>query len=213
MTGYELILSALSLAMLATALWIADDRNLYRASMLYALQSGLLACLLAVMGIHVAGYLLIWAATAAITKVVGVPYMLAWLIRRTGVAFEEKPLLPSPVTWALAGLLAGLGFLAARGIGGVPYVPLSVSLALFGVGLLQVASRRSAVKQILGLCHFENGSHLTLALLAPDIPETVEIGIATDALLLVFFGCVVARLYHQMFGSLDTSQATMLREW
>lgn len=59
---------------------------------------------------------------------------------------------------------------------------LSVSLSHFLLGLVCIVSQRNIVKQVFGYCLMENGSHLTLALLANKAPELVEIGIATDAI-------------------------------
>lgn len=60
---------------------------------------------------------------------------------------------------------------------------LAVSLGHFMLGLLCIVTQRNILKQVFGYCLMENGSHLTLALLANRAPELVEIGIATDAIL------------------------------
>ena len=59
---------------------------------------------------------------------------------------------------------------------------LAISFAHFFVGLTCIISQRNILKQIFGYCLMENGSHVTLALLAPTAPEIIEIGIATDAI-------------------------------
>ena len=64
---------------------------------------------------------------------------------------------------------------------------LAVSMAHFFFGELCILTQRNLFKQVLGFCLMENGSHLTLALLAYNAPELVEIGIATDAV----FGVVI----------------------
>jgi hydrogenase-4 component E len=53
----------------------------------------------------------------------------------------------------------------------------------------------------------ENGSHLTLALLAFRAPELVEIGIATDA---VFAVVVLVLLAGQIYGRLHTLDSAEL---
>jgi len=87
-----------------------------------------------------------------------------------------------------------------------------VSVSLFLIGLIQMIVRRSLIKQLLGFCHFENGSHLTLAILAPGLPETVEIGIATDAIVLVLVGSFVAYLVWRSYNTLDYTELRLLRE-
>ncbi len=64
---------------------------------------------------------------------------------------------------------------------------LAVSIAHFFFGQLCILTQKNMLKQVLGFCLMENGSHLTLALLAYNAPELVEIGIATDAV----FGVVI----------------------
>ena len=57
----------------------------------------------------------------------------------------------------------------------------------------------------------ENGAHVTLALLAPQAPELVEIGITTDALFAVIILLVVAGRVYKQFNSLDADKLTELK--
>ena len=50
----------------------------------------------------------------------------------------------------------------------------------------------------------ENGSHVTLALLAPTAPEIVETGIATDAIFAVIIMSVVVLKIWRTYQSLDS---------
>ncbi len=205
--------SILSLIMLLTALKITTERSLERAAKIYALQSFMLVLIFLLMGIFVDHLFLVWSVSGFVTKTVLVPYILIWAIRKIGVKYDSKPLIPEVLEWVLAGLCIGLSFALAAGItGGVSLVPLAVSLSLFLIGLLQIMTRRTTVKQILGLCHFENSSHLTLAFMAPRLPETVEIGMATDVILLVFFGSILTIMVYKQFKTLDTSTLTGLKE-
>jgi len=84
---------------------------------------------------------------------------------------------------------------------------LAVSVAHFFFGELCILTHRNLFKQILGFCLMENGSHLTLALLAYNAPELVEIGIATDA---VFGVVIMVALALQIYKSLHTLDAASL---
>ena len=75
----------------------------------------------------------------------------------------------------------GVSLPAAEGI----KPALAVSLGHFFLGLAAIVTQRNILKQVFGYCLMENGSHLTLALLAAKAPEVVEIGIATDAVFAV----------------------------
>jgi len=57
----------------------------------------------------------------------------------------------------------------------------------------------------------ENGSHLTLALLAWRAPELVEIGIATDAVFAVLIMVVLVRRIQRSMNTLDVRQLTALK--
>jgi len=205
------VVAAASLGMVATAMLISDERRLDRAAKLYAVQSLLLAIVFATLGLTVDVYMLAWAASALVTKTILVPYLLLRLVR-TSKSLEERSLAGAGVTWASTAAATALGFTLGYMLGGrLLGVELGVAVTLFLVGLIQIIVRSSMVKQLLGLCHFENSSHLTLALLAPGLPETIEIGLATDAILLVFFGTLVALRVYRLTGSLDSTLLRRLR--
>jgi len=88
---------------------------------------------------------------------------------------------------------------------------LAISLAHFFLGLACIVTQRSILKQALGYCLMENGSHLTLALLAARAPELVEIGIATDAVFAVIIMVVLATQINRTLGTLDADQLTTLK--
>ena len=52
----------------------------------------------------------------------------------------------------------------------------------------------------------ENGAHLTLALLANNAPELVEIGIATDAIFAVIIMVVLVNKIYRTFNTVDAKQ-------
>jgi hydrogenase-4 component E len=86
-----------------------------------------------------------------------------------------------------------------------------VSLSHFLLGLVCIVSQRNIVKQVFGYCLMENGSHLTLALLANKAPELVEIGIATDAIFAVIIMVVLVNKIYRTFHSLDAKQLMSLK--
>jgi hydrogenase-4 component E len=57
----------------------------------------------------------------------------------------------------------------------------------------------------------ENGSHLTLALLANSAPELVEIGIGTDAIFGVLIMSVLAVQIYRKLDTLDAASLTSLK--
>jgi hydrogenase-4 component E len=85
---------------------------------------------------------------------------------------------------------------------------LAVSIAHFFFGQLCILTQKNMLKQVLGFCLMENGSHLTLALMAYNAPELVEIGIATDA---VFGVIIMVILLVQINRNLHTLDVTELK--
>jgi len=93
-----------------------------------------------------------------------------------------------------------------------PFKPaLAVSMAHFFFGELCILTQRNLFKQVLGFCLMENGSHLTLALLAYNAPELVEIGITTDAVFGVIIMVVLGYQIHKSLGTLDTADLNTLK--
>lgn len=91
------------------------------------------------------------------------------------------------------------------------HIPLIASITIFMIGIFGFVLRNSAIKQILAYCTFENGIHLSLALMAYNSPEIVELGILTDALFAVIILSIFAQRFYKYFGSLDVSKATELK--
>ena len=67
------------------------------------------------------------------------------------------------------------------------------------------------LKQVLGFCLMENGSHLTLALLAHNTPELVEIGIATDAIFGVIIMVILLVQINRTLHTLDVTDLKTLK--
>ena len=57
----------------------------------------------------------------------------------------------------------------------------------------------------------ENGSHLTLALMAHDAPELVEVGIATDAVFGVIIMVVLVVQIYQKLQTVDFASLSTLK--
>ncbi len=195
---------------------VFETRNLKRATLLYALQTFVLVAIFLILGMeYQINALFVWSATAFVTKVVLVPWIILNLIRKTGITQEEAPFigvynpflaLGMALTVALILYPVFLEFSLIK-----RHIPLAVSIMVFMMGIFGMVFRKSAIKQILSYCLFENGAHLTLALTAYNAPETVEIGILTDAIFAVVIMAALGFRFFRYFGTLDTSQAKELK--
>lgn len=210
------LIVGLSFLLAVLSFLVIENRGLARATHLYALQTlTLVLIFLAIAWEHSIGVLYIWAGTAFFTKVLLVPFLILLVIKKTGIKHEEAPF------GGLFHPFISLGVSIAVAIMLEPIfikfsllklqIPIIVSIFVFMMGILGLVFRKSAVKQILAYCLFENGVHLTLALTAYNAPETIEIGILTDAIFSVIIMGALAMRFFNHFGSLDTSQANELK--
>lgn len=129
-----------------------------------------LSCLFA------AEQLLIWSASAFITKVLLVPLIMTYAARNIPQNIPEKALFGPAMMTLLAALIVLLCAFVVQPVK-LPMATglkpaLAVALGHFLLGLLCIVSQRNILRQIFGYCLMENGSHLVLALLAPACTGT-----------------------------------------
>lgn len=216
MTGISFI-NLLAALLVISSLLVVLSKTIVKAAKLYALQSLILVALFIALA-YVMGSkeLYLWSCTAFITKVLLVPAMLLVIFKKMGspeLNYESKLTpLRSIVLTALELIVC---FILVKSIK-LPtalevYPALAISLGHFFIGLSCIITQRNIFKQILGYCLMENGSHLTLALLAPAAPELVEIGIATDAIFAVLIMALVAWRIYRTKESLDANDLMELK--
>jgi len=163
-------LDILAICMIVTSLAVFGLRSLKLSIIAYAIETLLLVSIFFLLSEKFnAEQLKTWAIVAFFTKVLFVPGILFWLIKKLGVVSEDEP------------------------VGGFFVSPVI------------------AIKQILAYCLFENGIHLSLALMAYNSHELVELGILTDAIFAVIIMSVLAIRFYKAYDSLDTSKASNLR--
>ena len=217
MFGYPLV-NVLGACLIITSMMVVLARTGRAAAFLYSLQSlvlvGVLASLGAVTG---STELFTWSATAFATKVVLVPAILLFTLKKIGDDAEADlpPKLNPMKSVALVAVEVFVCFVAVSGIdlptaAAVKPTP-AVSLAHFFIGLTCIVIQRSIFKQIFGYCLMENGSHVTLALLAPQAPELVEIGVATDAIFAVIILAVLVWRMARYAHTLDADDLCELK--
>lgn len=214
MTGTSVV-NALAVLLVLTSMMVVETRKLRLAAYMYSIQSLVLVSIFLSLAIWMhAEPLYIWSVTALITKTFLVPYLILRTLKAVGDQ-EEGKTIKTTVSVFLAVILVALSFGIVQSIHMYAVlnikVALAVSIAHFLLGLLCMLTKKHALKQILGYCLLENGSHLTLALMAYNAPETVEIGILTDAVFAVLIMTVLARRLLKGFGTLDTSKHTLLK--
>ena len=210
-------LDALAICMIVTSLAVFGLRNLKLSIIAYAVETLLLVSIFFLLaGKFNAEQLTTWAIVAFFTKVIFVPAILFWLVKKLGVVSEDEPVGGFFVSPVIA-----MGFSLALSMSIHPIflkfslikeeIMLIAAGTVFMMGIFGFMLRNSFVKQILAYCLFENGIHLSLALMAYNSHELVELGILTDAIFAVIIMSVLAIRFYKAYDSLDTSKASNLR--
>ena len=210
-------LDALAICMIVTSLAVFGLRNLKLSIIAYAVETLLLVSIFFLLAEKFnAEQLTTWAIVAFFTKVLFVPAILFWLVKKLGVVSEDEPVGGFFVSPVIA-----MGFSLALSMSIHPIflkfslikeeIMLIAAGTVFMMGIFGFMLRNSFVKQILAYCLFENGIHLSLALMAYNSHELVELGILTDAIFAVIIMSVLAIRFYKAYDSLDTSKASNLR--
>ncbi len=210
-------LDILSVVIIITSLAVFGLRGYKMAVWAYVIQTLVLVLIFINLSInHEAGPLMTWAFIAFVTKVVLVPFILFKLLKKLDVVHEDEP-----VGGFFVSPIIAMGFSLAIGMSIYPIylkfsliqesLPLMASIVIFMMGIFGFILRNSAIKQVLAYCTFENGVHLTLALMAFNSPEIVDIGILTDAIFAVIIMAILSERFFKFFKTLDVSKANQLK--
>jgi hydrogenase-4 component E len=210
------VINTLSGLLLLTSLLVIETRNPRQSALLYSFQSLVLVVIFVALGIYRgAPQLYVWAASAFVTKSILVPLILYRALSRVEGAPTPPRTISAPVSVMLAALAVVVSFTVVSQIelqSAADFIPaLAISVAHFFFGQLCIVTQRNIFKQILGFCLMENGSHLTLALLAFRAPELVEFGIATDAVFAVIVLVLLAGQIHRTLHTLDSAELNVLK--
>ena len=209
MTG-SMIVNNLAGLMMLTSLFVISVKSYRLSCGFYACQSLVLVSIFATLScLFAAEQLLIWSASAFITKVLLVPLIMTYAARNIPQNIPEKALFGPAMMALLAALIVLLCAFVVQPVK-LPMATglkpaLAVALGHFLLGLLCIVSQRNILRQIFGYCH------LVLALLAWRAPELVEIGIATDAIFAVIVMVLLARKIWRTHGTLDVNNLTALK--
>jgi len=179
MTG-SLIVNNLAGLMMLTSLLVIGAKRPTASCWLYALQSLVLVLIFFTLSQTLEAHqLALWAISAFITKVVMVPLIMGYAFRKLSDPCANGSIISMSMLMLSAAVIVVLCWFVVAPVQ-LPLLAtlkpaLAVSLGHFLLGLLCIVTQRNILKQVFGYCLMENGSHLTLALLAFRAPELVEI--------------------------------------
>jgi len=211
------IIDIVAVLMMATSFAVFSLRQYRHSITAYALQTLLLVTIFVALYVKYGSHeLLIWAITAFFIKVICVPLYLLSIVKKLGVVVEDEPVggfFISPVIALSFSLAISMLFYKVFIHFSLfkEVLPLFAASFIFMMGIFGFVLRTSFIKLILSYCLFENGIHLSLALMAYTSHELVEVGILTDAIFAVIIMGILAKRFYASYDSLDTSKAVNLR--
>ncbi|MDZ7271076.1 MAG: NADH-quinone oxidoreductase subunit K [candidate division KSB1 bacterium] len=216
------ILVTLSLGILITSVVAVELRNLRSTTFFYLFHSILLFSIItayAYLSKNTSLYL--WSATCFLTKIILIPTLLFQFARRFPTR-EYRPVLGHGISVLAIGVLVvvffrlfqSYSYLLAPGEAARTEPVRSLlagAFTIFSLGLWALLTRRDVVKTVLGLALMENGVHLVLLALAPQLSETTMIGILTNVAAAVLILLYISSNIYQVFGSTDSAKLSELK--
>lgn len=216
------ILLTLSLAMLIASLFAVETRKLRTTAIFYTIHSIFLFAI-------ITGYaytmnnpsLYLWSITCFITKVIIVPSIILHYLKRVPKV-EYQPFIGFGVSLFIISIISlgffslfqtVIDFLAPTQASTQEPIRslLASSFTIFVLGLYCLLTRKDTVKTVIGLALLENGVHLVLLSLVPNLSETTMVGILTNVVAIVFILLYISRSIYEVFGSTDATKLSDLK--
>jgi hydrogenase-4 component E len=174
--------------LLFTMILIVAASQITRVIYVVAAQSLLIAIAGAVLA-RATGNVDLWviAGITLSVKAIVLPWLLLWVVRRMDVRREVEPVIPDLATLTLAVMFVVMAFHLSASLGSVRQsitgnaLPVGIALTLNGV--LVMATRKTALSQMVGLFASENGIFFTAMAVTKGMPLIIEIGVILDVIL------------------------------
>lgn len=182
------IIDDLGALLLFTMILIVAASQISRAIYAVATQSLLIAIAGGVLA-TATGNMDLWviAGITLTVKAIMLPWLLHWVVRRMDVRREVEPVIPVLASLALAVVVVVMSFHLSASLGSVRQsitgnaLPVGIALTLNGV--LVMATRKTALSQMVGLFASENGIFFTAMSVTQGMPLIIEIGVILDVIL------------------------------
>jgi hydrogenase-4 component E len=174
--------------LLFTMILIVAADQMYRAIYAVAAQSLLIAIAGGVLA-SATGNMDLWviAGITLVVKAIVLPWVLHWVVRRMNVRREVEPVIPVAAPLGLAVIVVVMSFHLSASLGAVHQAitgnALPVGIALTLLGVLVMATQKTALTQMVGLFASENGIFFTAMAVTQGMPLIIEIGVILDVIL------------------------------
>ncbi len=184
----QTVINDLGALLLFTMILIVAAGQIYRAIYAVAAQSLLIAVAGAVLATSTGNRdLWVIAGITLTVKATLLPWVLHWVVQRMNVRREVEPVIPIAATLVLAVVIVVASFQLSASLGSVRQAitgnALPVGIALTLTGVLVMATRKTALTQMVGLFASENGIFFTAMSVTEGMPLIIEIGVILDVIL------------------------------
>src|ERR1035437_905389 len=150
-------------------------------------------------------------AVATVLKVVLAPLGIVLFVRANPAAADLRPSISAPGRLLIVIAFAVLAKIVTRlpAVATVPMADLVAFVVLCGVGMLII--HRNLLAHMVGLLVLSIGIGLAASMLAPGLPEPIELGTAFDALVATVIGLALVRAIVVHDPLLDVESLRRLR--
>jgi len=182
------VIDDLGALLLFTMILIVAAGQIYRAIYAVAAQSLLIAIAGGVLAMSTANRdLWVIAGLTLGVKATLLPWVLHLVVQRMDVRREVEPVIPIAATLAITVVIVVVSFQLSASLGAVRQAitgnALPVGIALTLTGVLVMATRKTALTQMVGLFASENGIFFTAMAVTQGMPLIIEIGVILDVIL------------------------------
>lgn len=214
--GAQLI-NLMAALLLLIAFAMLAQRRIRTLIYLFAWQGAVLAANSVVVAYSTGqGHLYYSAVLTLALKVIVLPVILLWLIRRLNVQWDVETLINIPLTMLAGIVLVVFAFNLALPItqlaGTITRSTLGIAIAIVLLSFLMMLTRRKAVPQVIGFLAMENGLFFAATSATYGMPMVVELGIALDVLIGVLILGIFFFQVRGAFDSLDLRHMEKLKE-
>jgi hydrogenase-4 component E len=184
----QTVINDLGALLLFTMILIVAAGQIYRAIYAVAAQSLLIAIAGAVLATSTGNWdLWVIAGITLTVKATLLPWVLHRVVQRMNVRREVEPVIPIAATLVLSVVIVVASFQLSASLGSVRQAitgnALPVGIALTLTGVLVMATRKTALTQMVGLFASENGIFFTAMAVTQGMPLIIEIGVILDVIL------------------------------
>ncbi len=211
------LINLMAALLLLIAFAMLSQRRIRSLTFLFAWQ-GLVLAANSVIVAHSTGqgHLYYSAFLTLLLKVIVLPMILLWLIRRLNVQWDVETLINIPTTMLVGIVLVVFAFNLALPItqlaGTITRSTLGIAIAIVLLSFLMMLTRRKAVPQVIGFLAMENGLFFAATSATYGMPMVVELGIALDVLVGVLILGIFFFQVRGAFDSLDLRHMEKLKE-